>query len=153
MDCTGTVPTDLVALVEGLPNAATLYLLALSLACLALGGLALVARLLFPLNTAQGGQLTTTLADTPPAVVNLLVNDLALTDDAATAVVLELARRGVIEFVDYGDGDEVLFLRQPDAVLARDYERQVLDFVRGIPRLHEGVPLAALRAAIADDGW
>ena len=136
-----------------LGNARTLFLVLVSLVCVAVGVLALVARVLFPLGAPSAGPPATVLADMPLAVANLLANDLNLSEDAASAALLGLAQQGVVEFVDFGAGDEVLFLRRPEAVPALAYERQVFEFVGALPRLNEGVPLAAVRAATADTGW
>ena len=141
----------LAARIAGLavPNGRTVFLLVVSFGCLTIAAFAVLARLAFPVHGPQPGPETLALGAEPPAVVNLLVNDLAPTDDAATAVLLDFARQRIVEFVDYGDGQEVLFLREPDAAVTRTYERRVLDFLRQLPRLDNGVPLAAVRSATA----
>jgi len=137
------------------PEPARLPLLALVAATLGwfvLLGLVLLATR--PLPVSPGPATQDLQGDEPPAVVSLLVNDWAVTEDAAESTLLDLAARGYLE------------LRQPDAdprhttvhVTSQDtrtaaaaaarqarvlratggpveltrYEQQVLDHVRGI---------------------
>ncbi|GAA0811331.1 DUF2207 family protein [Spirilliplanes yamanashiensis] len=86
----------------------------------------LTARLTRPV--VPPGTPTPDLIDTPPAVVNLLMNGLADAPDAAPATLLDLAARGRVELFPAGEETRVLVRnRHPGGLTA--YERRVLERV------------------------
>jgi predicted membrane protein DUF2207 len=90
---------------------------------------------------------TMELGPEPPAVVSLLVNRWALTEDAAESTLLDLAARKFFELRQPG-GDPLqttvhVPASEPDASVLRPYERQVLDRVRGLA-VRGVVPLSGL---------
>lgn len=111
-------------------NAATRALLFYSLAVIAIGLFSVITRaLLCPEIKPKAS--TVPLRDEPPAVVNLLVNDLSNTADAPTAVLLHLARRDYFSITISEELVETIKVHatQPEAPL-RGYERSVLELVR-----------------------
>jgi hypothetical protein len=78
------------------------------------------------------GAPTPELRGEPPAVVNLLVNRMTSAPQAASATLLDLAARRILEIVDVADGGEHSLVRirnlaPPDLT---PYERRVLDRIR-----------------------
>ena len=65
---------------------------------------------------------TPRLRDEPPAVVNLLVNRGAVTDDAARATLVDLAARRVLELFQPGDDPQGTASRRP-AQRRSDHDR------------------------------
>jgi predicted membrane protein DUF2207 len=95
--------------------------------------------------TVDAVPATLDLGDEPPAVVNLLVNGWVVTDDAATATVLDLARRGYLELRQpAGDPRQttVHLARRPDGAL-RPFEDRVLRHLSDAA-VHGVAPVAAL---------
>ncbi|HEX3621549.1 MAG TPA: hypothetical protein VHT97_04460 [Acidimicrobiales bacterium] len=92
----------------------------------------------------HAGPATSELRTEPPAVVNLLVNELTLTPDAVAATVLDLAAGGYVEIVEVGPQTSMLRVRHPrggatgadagaggaEAALP-DHQRQLLELARG----------------------
>ncbi|MEV6816179.1 hypothetical protein [Micromonospora sp. NPDC051296] len=90
---------------------------------------------------------TMELGAEPPALVSLLVNRWAVTEDAAESTLLDLAARGFIELRQPGNDPMQTTLHlpavPPDDGGLRPYERRVLDRVRGLA-VNGVVPLTAL---------
>ena len=116
---------------------------------LALGFAALIVRALYRTRHPATGPETSQPPEGWPTIANLLTNDLEVDDDAAVAVVLELARQGTIEIVNFGNEREVVFLRRPDRVPPDPASRMVYDFIAAQPQLDNGIPIEALRDANA----
>lgn len=112
---------------------------------------ALAGRLLIRPGRPSEGPETLELGDEPPAVVNLLVNRLHLTGDAATAVLLDLIRRGRYEVVNFGNDREALFVRADKGGTLAPYEGRVDSLVRELPTVREGIPVDAIREAAVGD--
>jgi hypothetical protein len=98
------------------------------------------------------GPATPDLGREPPAVVNLLLHQRHVTEDAAEATLLDLAARRVIELraPDADPAHTTVHLRHPDPAGLTNYERRVLQRVRD--RAVGGVaPLSALVFTDRDD--
>jgi hypothetical protein len=94
---------------------------------------------------------TPELRDEPPAVVNLLVNRMTSAPQAASATLLDLAARRILEIIEVADSAEHTLVRirgvaPPDLA---GYERRVLDRVRRGAG-DRGVPVAQLAERYAD---
>jgi hypothetical protein len=160
---------DLNALLDRLPDLpapARLPLLALVVATVGwfvvLGLVMLATR---PLPVSPGPASQDLQGDEPPAVVSVLANDWAVTEDAAESTLLDLAARGYLELrqpdndprhttvhvtADNAQAAEQAAARQARVLRATggpveltDYERQVLDHVSRIA-VGGVVPLTAL---------
>jgi hypothetical protein len=110
-------------------NLHTRSLLFYSLGVIAVGLYSIVSRSLFPSNVSAG-KPTQELRKEPPALVNLLVNDLVLTADAATAVLLDLTVRGHFTISNSESGVESIDLavsRETPAL--KRYEQLVSELV------------------------
>ena len=80
---------------------------------------------------------TPELRDEPPAVVNLLVNQLTDAPQVASATLLDLAARRVVEIHEVSDGAEHTLVRLRDARLSADspeYEPPIVERRLGPPR-------------------
>jgi hypothetical protein len=88
---------------------------------------------------------TPDLRDEPPAVVNLLVNRATGAPQAASATLLDLAARRVLEIIEVADTAEHTLVRVREAAPANltAYEQRVLDRVRRGAG-NRGVPVAQL---------
>lgn len=95
----------------------------------------------------EAGPATMDLRDEPPAVVNLLVNELALTPDAVAATILDLAARRHIEIFEVGS-ESMLRLRAAGAGPLLAHERQLLDSARSAASADGVVRVDALEAAL-----
>jgi hypothetical protein len=97
------------------------------------------------------GPKTLDLGSEPPAVVNVLVNDFRVTDDAVPATLIDLAARNVVDVEQRGPGVFYIRLRSaPPNESLTDYERRVLDHLRRIAR--DGVvPADALTTGQASE--
>jgi hypothetical protein len=99
------------------------------------------------------GPSTPDLRDEPPAVVNLLVRRNIAAPQAASATLLDLAARRVVEIFQTADDPEHTIIRRradPPADL-RPYERRVLDRIQHVGR-GQPVTAAELAARYADGG-
>ena len=113
--------------------------------------IAVVGRVLIRPGRPDVGPETLELGEEPPAVVNLLVNRLHLTGDAATAVLLDLIRRRRYEVVNFGNDREALFIRSNAGDSLLPYEAKVEALVRALPTVREGIPIDAIREATVGD--
>jgi hypothetical protein len=122
---------------------------------LAAGGIAVggwfaaygLARLLTRPASPPPGPATPDLGPEPPAVVSLLVNRWAVTEDAAESTLLDLAARRFVELRQPGDEPMQTTVHLPAAAPdeggLRPYERRVLGRIRGLA-VGGVVPLTAL---------
>ena len=122
----------------------------LALAVVSLGVWALIyaiARLVTRPVSPAAAPATMELGPEPPALVSLLVNRWALTEDAAESTLLDLAARKFFELRQPGNDPRQTTVhvpaRSPEAGGLRAYEKQVLDRVRGLA-VDGVVPLSAL---------
>lgn len=78
------------------------------------------------------GPATQELFAEPPAIANLLVNNLNLTSAAVTGTLVDLAARRILALEDYAGGNHVVRIRsnQPEGERLTAYERQVFDLVQ-----------------------
>jgi hypothetical protein len=100
------------------------------------------------------GPPTPELRDEPPAVVNLLVNRLVDAPQAASATLLDLAAKRIVEIHEVADGAEhtLVRLRRPDLPGDRPaYERRVADRVRHVAGARL-TPVAELVKRYAEGG-
>ncbi|MEA2843986.1 MAG: hypothetical protein QOJ69_1657, partial [Actinomycetota bacterium] len=97
----------------------------------------------------EAGPATMELRDDPPAVVNLLVNELQLTPDAVAATILDLAARRRLEIFEVGPETSMLRVRggADDGDLLA-HERQLLDVARSAASADGVTTVAALSAAL-----
>jgi Predicted membrane protein (DUF2207) len=125
-------------------------LLDLAVSGLAVGGWFVaygLARLLTRPASPPPGPATPDLGPEPPAVVSLLVNRWAITEDAAESTLLDLAARRFVELRQPGDEPMQTTVHlpaaAPDESGLRPYERRVLGRIRGLA-VGGVVPLTAL---------
>ena len=134
-------------------NTASRALLFYSLAIIALGLYSVISRALFSSDVPARTGLPT-VRDEPPAVINLLVNDLSNTADAPTAVLLHLARRGFVSFSISDDGVEYIELTAREAEgTPLAYEAAVLNLVRAAMKTQDEfgpITVETLREFCAD---
>jgi Predicted membrane protein (DUF2207) len=101
------------------------------------------------------GRRTLDLGPEPPAVVNLLVHDWRVTDEAVPATLLDLAARRVVEIEERGPNVFYVRLRQaPRSEALTPYERRVLAHLER--RASDGViPAQALTTGpeLESGGW
>ncbi|MCW6003614.1 DUF2207 domain-containing protein [Micromonospora sp. CPCC 205371] len=99
------------------------------------------------------GRATPDLIDTPPAVVNLLMNGLRAAPEAAAATLLDLAARGHLELYQPAadPGETVVRVRRGAHAGLTSYEQRVLDRVDVAPGVHP-LTLADLARRQAQDG-
>ncbi len=110
-------------------NDNTRVLVVYSIATIAIGLYSVISRALFTPDI-KIGVTSSTLRDEPPAVVNLLVNDLVLSADASTSVLLHLSHRGHFTISKSDDGDETVALTvSQESSRLRKYEQLVVDLV------------------------
>jgi hypothetical protein len=76
------------------------------------------------------GPRTLELGPEPPAVVNFLVNDLRVTDDAVPATLIDLAARNVVDIEQRGPGVFYVRLRPGSKEPLNTYEQRVLDHLQ-----------------------
>jgi predicted membrane protein DUF2207 len=102
---------------------------------------------------APRGPATPELIDTPPAVVNLLMNGLRAAPEAAAATLLDLAARGHLELHQPGADPAATIIRVRAGGHAglTAYESRVLDRVDVPPGVHP-LALADLARRQAEDG-
>jgi Predicted membrane protein (DUF2207) len=135
-------------------NATTRAFLFYSLALIAIGLYSVVSSALFS-PEIKIHPSTHDLREEPPAVVNLLVNDLSNSTDAPTAVLLHLARRGHVDIVNSDDGIETVALTtRGESGPLRDYEQRVIELVRAAMtagRVVGPITVSALRDHYAHD--
>src|SRR6478609_5543499 len=93
---------------------------ALPLAALILFAYLGYRRLAPRLRRVRGGPPTTELRDEPPAVVNLLVNQLADAPQAASATLLDLAARRILEIHQIADEPSHTLVRVAGVALPAD---------------------------------
>jgi Predicted membrane protein (DUF2207) C-terminal domain len=103
------------------------------------------------------GPETTELGNEPPAVVNLLTHAFRVTSEAASATLLSLADRRMIEIVQISPEAEIIQLRRRarDSHDLRPYEQQVLAHLQLIA-VDGVVPADALTtgpSAVASSWW
>ena len=110
-------------------NSSTRAFLFYSLVLIAFGLYSAINRALLSSNISPN-MTPVSLRDEPPAVVNLLINDLDNSADAPTSVLLHLARRDYYAIDISDDGIETVSkkLKRPETPL-RDYETAVLQLV------------------------
>jgi len=126
----------------------------LLVAALATGALWLVAAAMLyvvrrPPNPPVGAR-TLELGPEPPAVVNLLVNDFRVTDEAVPATLIDLAARNVVDVEQRGPGVYYVRLRAAQDERLTAYEDRILDHLRR--KASDGVvPAAALTTGPAEE--
>ncbi len=96
------------------------------------------------------GPRTLVLGPEPPAVANLLVNDLRVTNEAVPATLLDLAARRVVEIEQRGLGSFYVRLRSQATHALTGYERQVLGHLARLAR-EDVVPVQALTTGEGPD--
>jgi hypothetical protein len=116
-----------------------------------------VCWLVFRPTSPQAGPETIELGDEPPAVVNLLTHAFRVTSEAASATLLSLADRHMIEVVQVSPEDSIIQLRRAasDSHDLQPYEQQVLAHLQTIA-VDGVVPADALTtgpSAVADGWW
>lgn len=105
-------------------------------------------------RTVTAAQPTPDLRDEPPAVVSLLVNGLVDAPQVASATLLDLAARRVVEIHEVAPGAEHTLVRLGTAALpasAPAYERRVVERVASTAG-RAWTPVADLVQAYADGG-
>ena len=107
----------------------------------------LVARASSP--RAPQGPATPELIDTPPAIVNLLMNGLRTAPEAAAATLLHLAARRRLELIQAGE--TTILVRDDNQAGLTSYELRVLDRVQ-VPAGVLPLTLADLARRQAEDG-
>ena len=108
----------------------------------------LVARASSP--RAPQGPATPELIETPPAIVNLLMNGLRAAPEAAAATLLHLAARRRLELIESGATTTIL-VRDDNQAGLTSYELRVLDRVQ-VPAGVLPLTLADLARRQAEDG-
>jgi hypothetical protein len=126
---------------------------ALVAAALAIEGVVLVVLAAFAwarrMPRVEPAEPTMELGPEPPAVVDLLTNELRVEEEALPATLLDLGARGALAIEDIGGGVVVCRLGSREPRGLEPYERQLLDHVRGLAV--EGiVPAAALTTGPVD---
>lgn len=86
---------------------------------------------------------TMELREEPPAVVNLLVQELELGPDALAATLLDLAARRYLEIVELSEEENIVLVKRHDRDELLPYEALVLDVVE---RATAGQPHATVKA-------
>ncbi len=129
--------------------------IALPLAALILAAYLGYRRISPRLRRVQSGPPTIELRDEPPAVVNLLVNQLVDAPQAASATLLDLAARRILEIYQVADEPGQTLVRVATAPLPADapaFERRVYERVERLAgsRL---TPVTALIAAHSPGGY
>jgi hypothetical protein len=116
-----------------------------------------VCWLVFRPTSPRAGPETTELGGEPPAVVNLLTHGFRVTSEAASATLLNLADRRMLEIVQVSPEEEIIQLRRA-ASNSHDllpYEQQVLAHLQ-LLAVDGVVPADALTtgpSAVADSWW
>jgi hypothetical protein len=96
----------------------------------------------------EAGPATMELRDEPPAVVNLLVNELHLTPDAVAATILDLAARRHIEIFEVGTTSMLRVRASAAGADLLPHERQLLDVARSAASADGVTTVDALHAAL-----
>ena len=113
--------------------------------------------LVFRAALPRPGPETTELGDEPPAIVNLLTHAFRVTSEAASATLLSLADRRMLQIVQVSPEEEIVQLRRAatNSHDLRPYEQQVLAHLQLIA-IDGVVPADALTTgpeAVADGWW
>jgi len=77
----------------------------------------------------DAGPETMELRDEPPALVNLLVNELHITGDAVAATILDLAARHHVEIVELSPEENLVIPKRHDRDPLTSYEDRLLQVV------------------------
>ena len=129
--------------------------IALPLAVLILAAYIAYRRISPRLRRVRSGPPTIDLRDEPPAVVNLLVNQLVDAPQAASATLLDLAARRILEIHQVADEPEHTLVRVATAPLPADapaFERRVYQRVERLAGTRL-TPVTALVAAHSPGGY
>lgn len=147
--------TSVTGRVENDPN------LALAVAAVAVAGLTLAFMLLQawrtrPRTPPEGAPTMDLLDEPPPAIVDLVTDDFELTPEAVPATLCDLAARRWLAIEEYSPGNVVIRLRGREGRgELLDYERQVLEHVRGLA-VDGIVPAKAMTtgpSSVSDRWW